>query len=252
VCANLSVILPQGSNFSLECRKDSKQQSCSRTSSLTELFNAPLHQISGRRSGRTAKRQAGKMQFVQTNPASFVLMQETDESELVARSKNGELEAFSCLVERYRNRIVNLAWQLLGNRDDAEDAAQETFLLAFERLSDFRGESQFSTWLYRIAINICKMKMRQRKPVEPLPEDYEPIEEFDRREVESRILLKRQIDEVLARLPEPLRLVLILREMHELSYEEIAQTLSIPVGTVRSRLFEARKKFAQIWRELFG
>ncbi|MFN4179421.1 MAG: RNA polymerase sigma factor [Armatimonadota bacterium] len=192
------------------------------------------------------------MQFVQTNPASFALMQETDESELVARCKSGETEAFACLVERYRNRIVNLAWQLLGNRDDAEDAAQETFLIAFEHLSDFRGESQFSTWLYRIAINICKMRLRQRKMVEPLSESYEPTEEVDWREIESRILLKWQVDEVLGRLPEPLRLVLILREMHELSYEEIAQTLSIPVGTVRSRLFEARKKFAQIWRELFG
>ena len=181
------------------------------------------------------------MQFVQINPASIALMQETKESELVARCKNGELGAFANLVERYCNRIVNLAWHLLGNRDDAEDVAQETFLLAFERLSDFRGESQFSTWLYRIAINICKMRLRQRKVVEPLSESYEPAEEFDWREVESRILLKRQVDEVLARLPEPLRLVLVWREMHELSYEEIAQTLSIPVGTVRSRLFEARK-----------
>jgi RNA polymerase sigma-70 factor (ECF subfamily) len=108
------------------------------------------------------------------------------------------------------------------------------------------------TWLYRIAVNACKMKMRQRRFIEPLPEDFEPAEEIDWNAVEERWLLKRKIDTVLAKLSEPLRLVLVLREMHELSYEEIASVLGIPVGTVRSRLFEARRKFAQIWREMFG
>ncbi|MDW8027052.1 MAG: sigma-70 family RNA polymerase sigma factor [Armatimonadota bacterium] len=192
------------------------------------------------------------MEFARANLLLPSLMHETEESNLVAKSKIGEAEAFAKLVERYRDRIVNLAFQLLGNKDDAEDAAQETFLLAFEHLSDFRSEAQFSTWLYRIAINTCKMKLRQRKPVEPLPDDYELFEGVNWHEVEERILKKWQVDKVLARLPENLRLILVLREMHELSYDEIAQVLSIPIGTVRSRLFEARKKFAQIWQELFG
>ncbi|MEJ7613773.1 MAG: sigma-70 family RNA polymerase sigma factor [Candidatus Fervidibacter sacchari] len=180
------------------------------------------------------------------------LLREASESELLARCRTGDLEAFAQLVQRYRERIFNLAWQLLGNRDDAEDVAQETFLHAFEHLSEFRGDAQLLTWLYRIAINACKMKVRQRKFVEPLPEDFEPAEEIDWGAIEERWLLKRKIDAVLAKLSEPLRLVLVLREMHELSYDEIASVLGIPVGTVRSRLFEARRKFAQIWREMFG
>lgn len=182
----------------------------------------------------------------------FALPRESEESNLLSRRQTGNAEAFALLLQRYRNRIFNLAWQLLGDRDEAEDVAQETFLQAFEHLHEFRGESQISTWLYRIAVNACMMRLRQRKFVEPLPEDYEPVDEIDWRKVEEQILLKRRIDEVLTRLPENLRLVLILREIHELSYEEIAQVLSIPIGTVRSRLFEARKKFAQIWQELFG
>jgi len=177
---------------------------------------------------------------------------ELDESELLDRCRSGDAEAFAQLVRKYRDRIFNLAWQLLGNRDDAEDVAQETFLQAYEHLHQFRGESPIFPWLYRIAVNACMMKLRQRKFVEPLPDDHEPADEIDWHEVEERVLLKQRIDRVLARLPENLRLVLILREVHQLSYDEIAQVLSIPVGTVRSRLFEARKKFAQIWRELFG
>lgn len=184
--------------------------------------------------------------------SNAILFREASESELLARCRTGDFEAFAQLVQRYRDRIFNLAWQLLGNRDDAEDVAQETFLQAFEHLSEFRGDAQLLTWLYRIAINACKMKVRQRKFVEPLPEDFEPAEEIDWNAVEERWLLKRKIDAVLAKLSEPLRLVLVLREMHELSYDEIASVLGIPVGTVRSRLFEARRKFAQIWREMFG
>lgn len=174
---------------------------------------------------------------------------EESDNELVAKCRSGDLEAFDELVKRYRNRIFNLSWQLLGDRDEAEDVAQEVFLHAFEHMGDFRYSSQVFTWLYRIAVNACKMRLRKRRPIEPLDE-CEPCD-IDWHEVEERWILKRQVDIALSRLPEKLRIVLVLREMHELSYEEIAQVLSVPVGTVRSRLFEARKKFAQIWRELF-
>lgn len=174
---------------------------------------------------------------------------EESDNELVAKCRSGDLEAFDELVKRYRNRIFNLSWQLLGDRDEAEDVAQEVFLHAFEHMGDFRYSSQVFTWFYRIAVNACKMRLRKRRPIEPLDE-REPCD-IDWHEVEERWILKRQVDIALSRLPEKLRIVLVLREMHELSYEEIAQVLSVPVGTVRSRLFEARKKFAQIWRELF-
>lgn len=175
-----------------------------------------------------------------------------DEEAPLAHARGGNVDVFAELIRRYRDRIFNLAWQLLGDRDDAEDVAQETFLRAFEHWHEFRGDAQVFTWLYRIAINACKMRLRQRRFVELLPDDHEPADEINWRDVEERWLLKRRIDAVLSRLPEPLRLVLLLRELHDLRYDEIAKVLNIPVGTVRSRLFEARKRFAQIWGEMFG
>ena len=155
---------------------------------------------------------------------------------------------FAQLLRRYRRPIVNLAYQLLGDHDEAEDVAQDTFVQAFLHLKRFRGQSSLFTWLYRIAVNACRMRLRKRRPL-PLSDVHHPDEAgFD----EQAWVLKQQVDEVLRRLPEPLREVLILREMHELSYEEIAQVLRIPVGTVRSRLFTARQRFAELWQETEG
>ncbi|GBC94511.1 ECF RNA polymerase sigma-E factor [bacterium HR16] len=155
---------------------------------------------------------------------------------------------FAQLLCRYRSPIVNLAYQLLGDRDEAEDVAQDTFVQAFLHLKRFRGQSSLFTWLYRIAVNACRMRLRKRRPL-PLSDVHRPDETgFD----EQAWMLKQQVDEVLRRLPQPLREVLILREMHELSYEEIAQVLRIPVGTVRSRLFTARQRFAEMWKRTEG
>lgn len=173
------------------------------------------------------------------------------ERELLARAREGEAEAFGKLVQRYRYRLLQLAWQLLGNREDAEDAVQDAFLSALEHLPSLREDAQVFVWLYRITVNVCKMRLRQRR-CEPLPEEWELAENVNWGEVEARWWRKRQIDAVLQRLPEPLRLVLVLRELHDLRYDEIAAVLQISVGTVRSRLFEARKRFARLWEEMFG
>ncbi len=153
---------------------------------------------------------------------------------------------FARLLHRYRRPLVNLAYQLLGDRDEAEDVAQETFVQAYLHLKRFRRQSSLFTWLYRITVNACRMRQRKRRCV-PGAEALEPIDGgFD----DQQWLLKQQVDEALRRLPQDLREVLILREMYEMSYEEIAETLQIPVGTVRSRLFAARQRFARIWREI--
>lgn len=153
-------------------------------------------------------------------------------------------QLFAELLRRYRGPIVNLAYQLLGDRDEAEDVAQETFVQAFLNLERFRGRSNLFTWVYRIAVNACRMRLRRRRPL-PLEAELHATEGFD----EQAWVFKQQVDEVLRQLPEPFREVLILREMHELSYEEIAQVLGIPLGTVRSRLHAARQRFADLWRE---
>ncbi|GIV18424.1 MAG: RNA polymerase sigma-H factor [Armatimonadota bacterium] len=152
---------------------------------------------------------------------------------------------FAQLLRRYRNPIVNLAYQMLGDREEAEDVAQETFVQAFVHLRRFRGQSSLFTWLYRIAVNACRMRLRQRRLLPLLDERYADDADFD----ERAWMLKQQVDETLRQLPEPLREVLILREMHELSYEQIAQVLGVPVGTVRSRLHTARQRFAQLWEQ---
>ncbi len=185
------------------------------------------------------------------NETKVLCSADATEEALVTRALNGDANAFAELVRRYRDRLLNLAWQLLGNRDEAEDAVQDALLFAYEHLHQFRGEARLFTWLYRITVNACRTRLRQRR-TEPLPEDWEPADEIDWRAVEAQWWRKRQVDAVLSELPEPLRLVLILREMHDLSYDEIAAVLDIPVGTVRSRLFEARKRFARLWQDMFG
>lgn len=169
------------------------------------------------------------------------------ETQLLQRAQNGEREAIAVLFGRHRDKICRLAFQILRENDAAEDAAQEILLRAFEKMPTFRGESEFSTWLYRVALNHCLEKKRvlerraalfeqQIEPSQPPPENIA-------QRVENRLALEGALDA----LPETLRVTLILRQWHELSYDEIAAILNIPGGTVRSRLHEARRQFRLIW-----
>lgn len=170
-------------------------------------------------------------------------MQLDDEAQLVGRARGGEIGALDALMNAHRDRILNLAWQILRDHEAAEDAAQEAFVRAFSGLNSFRGASSFGTWMYRVALNVCLEKRRALKP-ESEPENEEsaaPSSDHD---------LKMTLDWVLDQLPEPLRLSLILREWHGLSYEEMAVVCTVPLGTVRSRLHEARARFREIWLEL--
>jgi RNA polymerase sigma-70 factor (ECF subfamily) len=162
---------------------------------------------------------------------------------LVARARKGEIAAFEMLMERHRERVLNLAFQLLRDRDEAEDIAQDAFANAFAALKNFRGEAQFSTWLYRITFNLCVHRKRKIKPTEEFQENIHGGRG------EDTALTKMMVEETLAQLSPPLRAALVLREMHDLSYEEIAAVLEIPVGTVRSRLNEARRQFRALWME---
>lgn len=172
-------------------------------------------------------------------------------AELLAQARNGDREAIARLFGRCRERIVALCFQVLRDREGAEDAAQEILLRAFDKMPGFRGESEFSTWLYRLALNFCLDRQRKigrraelsgrvLEPETPAPDHAHQIE--------TRLALERALDE----LDEPSRLVLILREWHELSYDEIAQILRLPVGTVKSRLNGARREFRRVWEEQNG
>ncbi len=168
------------------------------------------------------------------------------ETELLQRARSGEREATELLFNRSRERIFGLAFQILRERDAAEDAAQEILLRAFEKMPSFRGESEFSTWLYRLALNHCLEKRRTLERREALSQAHFETPQntsSPEKRIETRLALESALDQ----LSEPLRIALILREWQELSYQEIAEILGLPLGTVRSRLSEARRCFRQIW-----
>jgi RNA polymerase sigma-70 factor, ECF subfamily len=171
----------------------------------------------------------------------------TEDAALVRACVRGAPEAYQELLTRYRKSALTLAYQMLGNAEDAEDVAQEAFIRVFEAVHGFRGQAAFSTWLYRIVTNLCLGHLRARRPcvsLESLP-DRGSSEGLSRQVTES--LLTR---EVLALLPPELRAILLLREQGTLSYEEISQALGLPMGTVRSRLSKARASFREVWKQL--
>lgn len=171
---------------------------------------------------------------------------------LVERCKHDDLDAYEVLVERYRNRILNYVARFSGAAD-AEDLTQEVFIRAYLAIRKFRGQSSFQTWLYRIANNVCVDSYRRRsrdRTAYSLDESKDTGEGEVEREIpdwsanpegvaQSREL-QALVQKTLLTLSEKLRSVIILHDLEGLSYEEIAETLQIPIGTVKSRLFNAR------------
>ncbi|HEV8339154.1 MAG TPA: sigma-70 family RNA polymerase sigma factor [bacterium] len=165
------------------------------------------------------------------------------EAALIARSQGGDLQAFDRLVAAHEDRIYHAAYRITGNADDARDAAQEAFLKAFRALPRYRHESAFSTWLHRIAVNASLDLVRRRPHVPPLPlEDVALPASVGNPEPEAeRSDLQRRVHQALGRLPHDHRVIIVLRDLQGLAYEEVAEVLRIPIGTVRSRLSRARE-----------
>ena len=172
------------------------------------------------------------------------------QTELLSQARGGDREAIAVLYNRFRDRIISLAYGVLRDRAEAEDCAQEILLRAFGKMPVLQSESEFAAWLYRLALNFClDRKRRINRRAHLLERDFAPpiAPRFDA-QIETRLALERVLDE----LPETARLVLMLREWHELSYEQIAQILNVPVGTVKSRLSAARREFRRIWEAQDG
>lgn len=174
------------------------------------------------------------------------------DDELVARVQQGDKRAFDLLVIKYQHRIVQVVNRYVKDHSEAQDVAQETFIKAYRALANFRGDSAFYTWLYRIAINTAKnflmAKSRRSSDYEVDVQEAEQIEnapQLQGLDTPEQLLLNDEILQVvhttIDELPEDMRMAIMLRELEGMSYEEIAQIMNCPIGTVRSRIFRARE-----------
>ena len=170
----------------------------------------------------------------------------TDE-ELVARSISGDSDSFNELVLRWERPIYALAYRTIGREEDARDVCQETFLRAFRALPGFRGQAKFSSWLYRITLNLCRdwIRRERRTPVVQAPEGVDVIELAGEdvpsetiEELVSRHEVGRAVAKAMAQLPEEQRTAIILKEYHGLTFQEIADLLDCPLSTVKTRLYQ--------------
>ncbi len=172
-------------------------------------------------------------------------MDEAEDRRLVERCRAGDLMAFDEIVLRYQHPLFNVALRMLNSYEDAVDVTQSTFIKVFQRLDSYDPERKFFSWLYRIQLNETINWMKRRRPVVELPADllsseHDPEEEY----VKDEVAL--EVQAAIIELPIPLRQVIVFRHFGELSYQEIAEVLGIPMKTVKSRLFEARQKLRDI------
>jgi len=178
------------------------------------------------------------------------------DAELVARVQKGDKRAFDLLVLKYQRKIMRLLSRMIRDPGEVEDVAQEAFIKAYRAIGQFRGDSAFYTWLYRIAINTARnwQASNSRRPSSPNVietqdgETFNQIDNLTDISTPESVVASREIvetvNQAIGSLPEDLRTAIVLREIEGMSYEDIAQTMNCPIGTVRSRIFRAREAIA--------
>jgi len=189
-----------------------------------------------------------------------------NEQLLLERSKAGDIAAFETLIEAYQKKIFNLAYRIVGNYDDAGDLAQEALIRIFRSIVNFKEQSSFSTWVYRITTNVCLDDIRKKKNRKVLSLDEEiHVEDGEMKrqimsddplpdEVAEKEELRHLVNSAIKGLPEEQRLVITLRDIQGLTYDEISEILDCPSGTVKSRINRARQALKNVLlskRELF-
>lgn len=185
------------------------------------------------------------------------MLTQEEERRIIDRVLSGDVNAFALLVKDQSKIVYNLCLRMVGNEQDACDLSQDAFLKAYMNLSVFRGDSKFSSWLYRLTSNICLDFLRRQKRQKTVPLTYEtddgeedflqiPDHALSPEAEAERLELREAVRSGLSQLPDGQRQILVLREIGQLSYEEIAVQLALEPGTVKSRIFRARKKLCDI------
>ena len=174
-------------------------------------------------------------------------MTRTDE-ELVARATAGDQDSFNQLVARWERPIYALAYRTLGREEEARDVVQEAFLRAYRGLKGFKGEAKFSSWLYRITLNLCRdwIRRERRAPIVQVPEGVDPVDLADAQispsesveDLVGRREMSQAVAKAMAELPEEQRVAIMLKEYHGLTFQEIADQLHCPLSTVKTRLYQ--------------
>lgn len=182
----------------------------------------------------------------------------TEEDQLIQQALAGRSEAYGQLVERYQDRLFSAMLHVVGSPDEAEDVVQDSFVQAYVKLNTFQGNSRFFTWLYRIAFNNALSRRRRRRSDMSIEQSRETSggEPEDRHEAPDEPMLRDEriamVKAAMQRLSEEHRSILVLREMQDMAYEDIAEILNINIGTVRSRLSRARNQLHEALKEMMG
>ena len=176
-----------------------------------------------------------------------------DERELIRKAGRGDAYAFEQLMTVHESKMYAVALRMCGNREDAQDCLQEAMLRVYRAISGFKGQSSFSTWVYRITMNSCLDELRRRKSRAAVSLDsmlesgFAPSDESDTPEESSlRSEQKRALEKAIAQLPEDMRAAIVLRDIQGCSYDEIARALDANVGTIKSRISRGREKLREI------
>ncbi len=178
-----------------------------------------------------------------------------NENELIMKSQKGDIESFEILIENYQKYAFNIAYQMMKNYDDASDITQEAFIKVFKYIKNFKMDATFSTWLYRIVINTCKDEFKKRKKIETISIDeedsYKEVKDDSKTpdEILESMEIRSKIDKAINSLSPNYKEIIVLRDVNELSYKEISETLDVPIGTIKSRISRARIELRNLIRK---
>jgi RNA polymerase sigma-70 factor (ECF subfamily) len=168
------------------------------------------------------------------------------DAQLLARVLDGDHDAFNQIMRNHEDRVFSVCLRIVGDREQALDATQETFLTAFRKAEQFKGNSALGTWIYRIAVNTCydQLRKQRRRRTDPMPDHLEPIDHAAEDAVESAGL-RPEIQQALAGIPEDFRVAVVLSDIEGMGLPDVAELLGVPVGTIKSRVFRGRRLLAR-------